>query len=64
MMKFSEIKDLTVEELRKQQLALREELFELRMKHSLGQLNSPVQIRHKRRDIARVKTALSMKTTG
>jgi large subunit ribosomal protein L29 len=60
-MLFSEIKDLTVDELRKRSRQLREELFELKMKHSLGQVSSPIQIRHKRRDLARVLTAMNSK---
>ena len=60
-MKFGEIKDLTSGELRKRAVQLREELFEARMKHSLGQLGSPVEIRGKRRDLARLMTALEMK---
>ncbi|MCB0406787.1 MAG: 50S ribosomal protein L29 [Bdellovibrionales bacterium] len=61
MKKFSEIRDLTVEELRKRMLSSREELFEMTMKHSMGQLAAPSQIRDKRRSISRIKTALSMK---
>ncbi|RME17173.1 MAG: 50S ribosomal protein L29 [Bdellovibrio sp.] len=57
-MKYQDIKDLSVEELLKKQRLLREELFELKMKHSMGQLNNPLQIRTKRRDVARIKTAL------
>ena len=60
-MKYSEIKDLTVEELRKRMKAMREDLFESKMKQSLGQLADPVSIRVKRRDIARVQTAINSK---
>lgn len=60
-MKFSDIKDLTSSELHKRVVQVREELFEARMKHSLGQLGSPLDIRKKRRDMARLKTALEMK---
>lgn len=60
-MKFEEIKDLTVEELRKKMVGTREELFEITMKHSLGQVASPIVIRHKRRDLARMYTALNAK---
>lgn len=60
-MKFADIRDLTVEELRKRLGQMREELFELNMKHSLGQVASPIIIRDMRKDIARVQTALSMK---
>lgn len=60
-MTYADIKDLTAEELRKRVLALREELFQMKMKHSLGQVNNPIEIRGKRRDIARIQTALSAK---
>ncbi|MCB0342942.1 MAG: 50S ribosomal protein L29 [Pseudobdellovibrionaceae bacterium] len=60
-MDYSDIKDLTVEELTKRQKNTREELFELKMKHSLGQLANPLEIRGKRRDVARIKTALHAK---
>lgn len=60
-MKFVDIKDLTVEELRKRNKNTREELFELKMKHSLGQVANPLQIRYLRRDLARIKTALTTK---
>jgi large subunit ribosomal protein L29 len=60
-MKFTEIRDLTVEELRKRQKTMSEEMFELKMKHTLGQLSNPLQIRQIRRDLARVKTALTAK---
>ena len=60
-MKFEEVKELTSSELRKRVVTLRAELFEARMKHTLGQLGSPLEIRSKRRDLARLKTALTMK---
>ena len=60
-MKYSEIKDLTVEELRKKGAEMREELFEMRMKNQLGQLGNPLQIRSLRKDISRIKTALTKK---
>ena len=62
-MKYEDIKDLTVEELRKRALSMREEAFQLRMKHSLGQINNPIEIRNLRRNIARVQTALSSKVS-
>jgi large subunit ribosomal protein L29 len=60
-MKFTEIKDLTVEELRKRSQQLREDMFQVKMKHSLGQVASPIDIRKARRDLARVLTALNAK---
>lgn len=60
-MKYVEIKDLTVEELRKRLGTLKGDLFEAKMKHSLGQLNNPLLVRQARRDVARVQTALNEK---
>ncbi len=60
-MKFSDVQELTSLELRKRVIQLREELFESRMKQTLGQLGNPLEIRFKRRDLARLKTALQMK---
>ncbi len=60
-MKFEDVKELTSTELRKRILLLRGELFEARMKHSIGQLGNPIELRDKRRDLARLKTALHMK---
>jgi large subunit ribosomal protein L29 len=57
-MKFAEIKDMSVSELMKKRSVLSEQLFEARMKNSIGQLANPVQIRQLRRDIARINTAI------
>ena len=63
-MKFAEIKDLTSDELRKKQTQLRDELFEAKMKHSLGQVGNPIEIRDRRRDVARILTAINMKLSS
>lgn len=60
-MKYTEIKDLTVDELVKRKAKLSEELFVAKMKHSLGQLSNPLEIRGSRRDLARINTALGNK---
>lgn len=57
-MKFAEIKDMSLPELKKKRATLSEQLFEARMKNSIGQLSNPVQIRQLRRDIARINTAI------
>ena len=60
-MKFVDVKELTSAELRRRVSDLRTELFEVRMKHTLGQLGNAIEIRDKRKDLARLKTALQMK---
>ena len=56
-MKASELKGKSASELASMERELRDELFRLRMKHYSGQLQRVSELREKRRDIARVKTA-------
>lgn len=58
-MKFSDIKDLTIEELEKRLLTAREDQFESRMKHALGELSNTNHLRETRRNVGRIKTALN-----
>ena len=57
-MKTSEIRDLSPEESRRKVADLKEELFNLRFQHEIGQLENPQKIKQVKRDIARVKTIL------
>jgi large subunit ribosomal protein L29 len=57
-MKFNEIKDMSVAELKKKRTVLSEQLFEFRMKNSIGQLTNPLLIRQLRKDIAKINTAI------
>ena len=54
-----EMHDLSALDLQAREKEISEELFNLTMKHSMGQLDNPMQIRLVRRDLARVKTALT-----
>jgi large subunit ribosomal protein L29 len=58
-MKYLDIKGLSPAELSKKKKSITAELFELKMKNELGQLANPLVIRHLRKDLARVNTALS-----
>lgn len=60
-MKYSEIKDLSVVELKKKRATLSKDLFEARMKNSIGQLANPIEIRNLRKDIAKINTAIVKK---
>ena len=56
-MKYAELKDLTLEELRQKEADLQEDLFKLRLRQATTQLENPMRIRQLRRDIARIRTA-------
>ena len=57
----AELRDLDVEELRRRDKDLEDQLFRLRMQKSMGQLDAPIKIRSVRRDRARVLTILREK---
>jgi large subunit ribosomal protein L29 len=61
-MNFKEIQGLTVNELKKRTRELRAELFTLKMKNTLGQVNNPLEVRTVRRSVARLLTALTQKS--
>jgi large subunit ribosomal protein L29 len=58
-MKKSELKDLTLIELRAKGRDLRQELFNLRLQQASAQLEKTAQLRVLRRDIARVETRIT-----
>ena len=57
-MKTKELHELTVDELNTKLKDLKEELFNLRFRHAIGQLENPASLRNCKRDIAKVKTIL------
>jgi large subunit ribosomal protein L29 len=57
-MKASELRELTLEELRAKEEQLRREHFAAKVKHATGQLENTAKLRLLRRDIARVETVL------
>ncbi|MBR0189338.1 MAG: 50S ribosomal protein L29 [Clostridia bacterium] len=60
-MKTKEIRELTVEELNTKLKDLKEELFNLRFRHAIGQLENPASLNVCKKDIAKVKTILREK---
>ncbi len=60
-MKFIDLKDKDVNELKKMLVGKKSELFELRLKLKTMQLTNPSQISAVRKDIARISTAISAK---
>lgn len=57
-MKSKEIREMTMDELQKQLVSLKEELFNLRFQLATGQLDNPMRVRDVRKSIARVKTIM------
>ena len=60
-MKTKELHELTVEELNIKLKELSEELFNLRFRHAVGQLENPASLNTCKKDIAKVKTILREK---
>ena len=61
MMKASEVRAMSVDQLNAKLTELKKDLFFLRMQHATNQLDNPVKIRETKHDIARVKTMLREK---
>ena len=55
------MRELTPDEIRLRLSELREELFNLRFRNSMRQLDNPLKIRAGRREIARLLTVLRTK---
>jgi large subunit ribosomal protein L29 len=55
------MRDMTVEELQARVTELREELFNLRFRNSMKQLDNPLKIRTSRREMSRLLTVLREK---
>lgn len=63
-MKASELREQTVEELKKKAQDLRRELMLARFAKTNQQLKNPLKLRSLRRDIARVLTVINEKVLG
>jgi len=57
-MKIEDVKALPTDELKDKLYSLQEELFNLRRKKAVGQLEHGEQVRSVRKDIARINTVL------
>ena len=63
-MRWTELKHLSVDELKDQLLGLKKEQFNLRFQRATQQLEKPARVREVRREIARVKTILGEKAAA
>jgi len=57
-MKPAELRELDVDELRRKQAELKDQLFKLRFQHELGQLENAAKLGNVRREIARIETII------
>ena len=60
-MKIAEIADMALDELLLKEKELRQELFNLRLRSRVGQVEKPSRIRDIKRDVARVLTVRNQK---
>jgi large subunit ribosomal protein L29 len=63
-MTLDEIRELTPTELSLRKKELRQEIFHLRLQQQAGQLEKPHLLRTLRREIARLETVLTVKTSA
>ena len=63
-MKVSEIRELTLEELKQREQDVLEELFNLKFQRATAQLENKMRVRQVRRDLARIKTIIKEKQTA
>lgn len=59
-MKASTLRDLTIDELKNKLKDLEKDLFDFRIKLNRKLLDNPMKIRNTRKDIAKIKTILSL----
>ena len=64
MMKATEVRNMTAEQLDQKLLDLKKDLFTLRLQHATNQLDNPMQIAAVKKDIARIKTIIREKETN
>ncbi|MBI5467648.1 MAG: 50S ribosomal protein L29 [Deltaproteobacteria bacterium] len=60
-MKPSEVRAMSLDEVKAKETELAKELFSLRMRHTTNQLENPLKLRIVKREIARVKTIIAEK---
>ena len=63
-MKIKEVRELSTEELNNQVYSLKEQLFNLRRKKAVGQIEKPSELKRVRKDIARIYTVLKERELG
>jgi large subunit ribosomal protein L29 len=62
-MKATDLRDLSLDELKGKERDLTEEIFNLKFQHAIGQLENTMRVPQLKKDLARVKTVLRQKET-
>ena len=57
-MKASEIRDMSLDEMRQKASDIEQEIFNLRFQHGTGQLENTSKLKQTKRDMARLKTII------
>jgi len=57
-MKASEIRDLSLEEMKAKVVEMKENFFNLRFQHGAGQLENTAKLKEARKDLARLNTII------
>ena len=63
-MKIKEVRELSTEELNAKVYSLKEQLFNLRRKKAVGNLDNMLELKRIRKDIARIYTVLRERELG
>ena len=63
-MKAAELRELSVEELARKAAEMRENLFNLKIRHAAGTLDSSADLGKTKKDLARVMTILTQKAAA
>jgi len=63
-MKASDVKQLTDDQLKDELVKLKKEQFNLRFQKATGQIENTARVRQIRRDVARLKTAQTERSTA
>ncbi len=58
-MKAKEFREMSVDDLMKKELDLREDLFKLKFQHGIRKLENPARLNQLRKEIARVRTIMN-----
>jgi large subunit ribosomal protein L29 len=58
-MKSKELREMSLDDLMKKELDLREDLFKLKFQHGIRKLENPARLNQLRKEIARVRTVMT-----